>query len=393
MVLWVWLTALIPSSLMPVSIARGCFPLPFQLLSIIAHYIPFKPVTCLELTLIALVKRDLGLEAHEVNARFAQDIALSQIAEQLKPWSGFVGAWIEGATLKVAINDKALAVKVTSMGATPVIVVNSLSKLQDAKVALDIKDIGKGKRSIADSGIAAYYVDIITNKLVIEALAESTTHAEAMAVSVGLSTSEFAIKTVDSIPTTIATVHGGDPYIVDNSTARCTIGFVVTTGFITAGHCGSTGGHAYTPSGELLGTIGGCVFPGIADMSYIRTVPGTVLSNLINTYNGGYGGAITGSTVGAVGATVCHASQTSGIHCGTIRALGATVNYSQGRVTGLTMTNVCSDPGDSGSPFFSGTQAQGVTSGGSGNCNTGGITYFQPVNEILSTYGLTLFTG
>ncbi len=34
-----------------------------------------------------------------------------------------------------------------------------------------------------------------------------------------------------------------------------------------------------------------------------------------------------------------------------------------------------------------------MTSGGSGNCSSGGTTYFQPVNEILSAYGLTLVTG
>ncbi|SEQ43136.1 streptogrisin C, partial [Streptomyces radiopugnans] len=47
-------------------------------------------------------------------------------------------------------------------------------------------------------------------------------------------------------------------------------------------------------------------------------------------------------------------------------------------------------PGDSGGSYISGNQAQGVTSGGSGNCRTGGTTYHQPVNEILSAYGLTL---
>ena len=40
-----------------------------------------------------------------------------------------------------------------------------------------------------------------------------------------------------------------------------------------------------------------------------------------------------------------------------------------------------------------GQPGQGVTSGGSGNCSSGGTTYFQPVNEILSVYGLTLVTG
>jgi streptogrisin C len=42
---------------------------------------------------------------------------------------------------------------------------------------------------------------------------------------------------------------------------------------------------------------------------------------------------------------------------------------------------------------MSGQQGQGVTSGGSGNCSSGGTTYYQPVNEILSVYGLTLRTS
>lgn len=31
-----------------------------------------------------------------------------------------------------------------------------------------------------------------------------------------------------------------------------------------------------------------------------------------------------------------------------------------------------------------------MTSGGSGNCSSGGTTFFQPLNPILSAYGLTL---
>jgi len=62
--------------------------------------------------------------------------------------------------------------------------------------------------------------------------------------------------------------------------------------------------------------------------------------------------------------------------------------YSQGTVTGMIRTNVCAEPGDSGGSLVAGNGAQGVTSGGSGNCTVGGTTYFQPVNEILDTYGL-----
>jgi streptogrisin C len=42
---------------------------------------------------------------------------------------------------------------------------------------------------------------------------------------------------------------------------------------------------------------------------------------------------------------------------------------------------------------MSGNQAQGTLSGGSGGCLLGGKSYFQPIREVLATYGLTLLTG
>jgi streptogrisin C len=68
------------------------------------------------------------------------------------------------------------------------------------------------------------------------------------------------------------------------------------------------------------------------------------------------------------------------------------VNYPEGTVTGLTHTDVCAEPGDSGGSWLSGDQAQGVTSGGSSDCTFGGTTFFQPVTEILEVNNLTLVT-
>jgi streptogrisin C len=102
---------------------------------------------------------------------------------------------------------------------------------------------------------------------------------------------------------------------------------------------------------------------------------------------------VAGSTEAAVGAAICRSGSTTGWHCGTIGAKNQTVNYAQGSVSGLTRTNVCAEPGDSGGGWMSGQQGQGVTSGGSGNCTSGGTTYFQPVNEILQAFGLTLRTS
>jgi len=42
-------------------------------------------------------------------------------------------------------------------------------------------------------------------------------------------------------------------------------------------------------------------------------------------------------------------------------------------------------------PLYSGTRAYGLTSGGSGNCTFGGTTYFQPVTEPLSVYGVSVY--
>ncbi|WP_244167373.1 trypsin-like serine protease, partial [Streptomyces mutomycini] len=70
----------------------------------------------------------------------------------------------------------------------------------------------------------------------------------------------------------------------------------------------------------------------------------------------------------------------------------ATVNYGGGDIVyGMIRTNVCAEPGDSGGPLYSGTRAIGLTSGGSGNCSSGGTTFFQPVTEALSAYGVSVF--
>lgn len=58
---------------------------------------------------------------------------------------------------------------------------------------------------------------------------------------------------------------------------------------------------------------------------------------------------------------------------------------------GLGRINVCSQPGDSGAPVFQRNVAIGVVSGGSGTCASGGVTYFQPIAEVLYSYGLQVY--
>jgi streptogrisin D len=54
-------------------------------------------------------------------------------------------------------------------------------------------------------------------------------------------------------------------------------------------------------------------------------------------------------------------------------------------------TSICTQPGDSGGALYAGSLAQGITSGGTiGGCQPGFRSFFQPADEALGTYGLTL---
>ena len=88
---------------------------------------------------------------------------------------------------------------------------------------------------------------------------------------------------------------------------------------------------------------------------------------------------------------VVRSGSTTGVHDGFVQALNVTVTYPEGSVGGLIQTNVCAEPGDSGGSLFDGTAAIGLTSGGSGNCSSGGTTFFQPVTEPLSVYGVSVY--
>ena len=157
----------------------------------------------------------------------------------------------------------------------------------------------------------------------------------------------------------------------------------------TAGHCTNLGG-TWSGSAGTIGPVAGTSFPTNDYGRIQRTNTAWVPTSKIQG-----GSSVLGRTVAAVGTSPsCRSGSTTGFRCGTIQAINQTVCYSQGCVYQVTRTSACAQPGDSGGPYVSSTrQAQGVLSGGSGSCTSGGTTFFQPLNEILSVYGLTLVTG
>ncbi|MCZ7456349.1 S1 family peptidase [Streptomyces sp. WMMC940] len=245
----------------------------------------------------------------------------------------------------------------------------------------------------ADVPGTAWYTDTRSGRLVVTA--DSTVSAAELAEirkSAGSRASALEIKRT---PGTFNKLIAGGQAIYAGG-GRCSLGFNVRSGStysaLTAGHCTDIGSTWYTNSAQtaLLGTRTGSSFPG-NDYGIIRHSNASAADGRVYLYNGSYRD-ITGAGNAYVGQSVQRSGSTTGLHGGTVTGLNATVNYGGGDIVhGLIQTNVCAEPGDSGGPLFSGTTALGLTSGGSGNCSSGGTTFFQPVTEALSAYGVSVF--
>ncbi len=333
------------------------------------------------------LQRDLHLTAKQVQTRLAQEAEATRIAQEARSALGanYAGSWFDAASGKLVVqtsaSGKAAALRSTTARITTV--AYSSTELDSVKAELDALG-GKA----APAAINGWYVDTPTNTVVVTVnQTRLDTAAKAFLASARALHRSVRIVEQTESPRTLADIVGAYPYFINNA-ARCSIGFTVTTGFVSAGHCGTPGATATDGSGALLGTFQASTFPG-NDYSYVGAAGGVNLYGYVYGYDGFYY-FVHGSSEVPERSSICRSGSTTGMWCGTVQAKNQTVNYPQGTVFGLTQTDVCAEPGDSGGSWLSANQAQGVTSGGSGNCTTGGTTFFQPVNPILARYGLSL---
>ncbi len=354
---------------------------------------PATPAAAEQLSpgLITAMQRDLGLGEDEARSRIGDEYRAAAVAAQLEKSLGadFAGAAVSGdkAVLTVATTDSADVARITEAGARARVVGHSLDRLEAAKASLDKVALRK-----APQDVPSWYVDVRTNRVVVNAV--RTAAADRFLTAAGVSRDLVDVNRSAERPRTYADLRGGDAYYM-NGSGRCSIGFPVKrgtqNGFVTAGHCGTQGVTTNGVNQQAQGSFQGSTFPG-RDYAWVATNANWTPRALVNGYGRG-DVTVTGSTQAVVGSSVCRSGSTTGWHCGTIQQHGTSVTYPQGTVSGVTRTSVCAEPGDSGGSFISGSQAQGVTSGGSGNCSQGGTTYYQPVNPALQAYGVSLVTS
>ncbi|MFJ3643211.1 S1 family peptidase [Streptomyces sp. NPDC090108] len=296
--------------------------------------------------------------------------------------SGTAGSYYDAGSKRLVVNvlDAAAANAVEAAGAQAKVVTHSLAALDGARAAL--------KKDATVPG-TSWAVDPVTNKVVVTAdrtvsTAEWTklgTVVDGLGGRAELKRSKGEFKPF---------VAGGDA--ITGSGGRCSLGFNVVKGgqpyFLTAGHCTQAISSWSDSSGNVIGQNAQSSFPG-NDFGLVKYTADVAHPSEVDLYNGS-AQQITGAADATVGMRVTRSGSTTQVHDGTVTGLNATVNYSEGTVSGLIQTDVCAEPGDSGGSLFSGSSAVGLTSGGSGDCTSGGETFFQPVTEALSATGSSI---
>lgn len=298
------------------------------------------------------------------------------------------GSWLSAAgKAVVAVTDEEAAAEVRKAGAEPKMVDHSMDELKSATSTL---------RSAPRVAGTAWVMDYRSNEVVVKG--DSTVSGADWSRMTQLADGMGGFVRMERTEGTFTTrLNGALPLL--STVGRCSAGFNVTDGqrdfILTAGHCGPDGSvwFADNRGTQQIGQTVQQNFPG-GDFSLVQYASGKAGAGAeVVSIGDGKGVRITGSGDPAVGQRVFRSGSTSGLRDGEVTALNATVNYPEGTVTGLIETNVCAEPGDSGGPMFSEGVALGVTSGGSGDCASGGTTFFQPVTKAMAALNVKLIVA
>ncbi|MEV5505363.1 S1 family peptidase [Streptomyces orinoci] len=309
-----------------------------------------------------------------------------QLAQKLQHrlGAGTAGSYYDAKTKKLVVNvlDPASAAKARAAGAEPRTVRHSTAQLTSARRTLAAKATIPG---------TAWSVDPRSNKVVVTAdrtvKGAKLTRLNKVLASLG---DQVTLKrTSGELRPYIA---GGDAIWAPS--ARCSLGFNVTTNdgqaaFLTAGHCGNISDTwSDSQGGGEIGHTTTSTFPG-HDYALVTYTSGIDHPSAVDLYDGTQQN-ISRAADATVGEQVQRSGSTTQVQSGQVTGLNATVNYQEGTVNGLIDTSVCAEPGDSGGALFDNDAALGLTSGGSGDCSSGGETFFQPVPDALSAVGAHL---
>ncbi|WP_326953977.1 S1 family peptidase [Amycolatopsis sp. NBC_01286] len=312
--------------------------------------------------------------AAPLSAEAAFTLAQGNAMTQADQVTGALGAasggyYLDNGKAIVNVLDDAGAQKVEAAGLTAKKVTHTFAALTGVKNALD---------NVRNVPQTSWGIDTSTNQVVVTIFSAAT---KATADKVATAAKQYGDSARVEYKTGKLELYIADGDAIQNSSARCSLGFNVKSGstpyLLTAGHCTNLGGT--WSGGDVSGArVVRSDCPG-AD-SGLLTRPNGSGPGRINT-----GQAITSAAAPQVGERISKQGSTTGGGTGQVTSVDQSVNFDVGVLNHEFGTTAHTDHGDSGGPAYDGSKGLGTLSGG----NTT-VSYFYPLTRELSSYGLTL---
>ncbi|TJZ54321.1 S1 family peptidase [Streptomyces piniterrae] len=262
------------------------------------------------------------------------------------------------------------------------------------------------------TGISSWSVDLASDTVTVEVNSDKSAAARAFLKAAKAHGDAVRVVRGHGNVSPQSAIAPGSKMTIGGGPGYCSVGYGAkdsagTQYLVTAGHCVENlpdlqydGEHF--AKGEKTRFASGT---NSVDMGIAKVDSDDSITTEVGTWNSAGDIAVSGSERAAPGADICKSGATTHWTCGKVTSYNVSVTYVDANggpdtvVTGLGSSSVCTQGGDSGGAYISGNQAQGMTSGGpktqqcTGEVNSPGSSYFQPLDDALSHYGLTLNTN
>nr|WP_032758198.1 MULTISPECIES: S1 family peptidase [unclassified Streptomyces] len=316
------------------------------------------------------------------------------------------GAFFDASgDLTVNAGDTAEAAAIEKAGLEARVPARGQAELDRIKAELD--------RAAADktpSGVVAWAVDLPSDTVTVKVNNERGAAAKAFIAKAARHGAAVRIERGQEKLEAKAAIYPGSKMTFNNTSQWCSVGYGARDSagrqyLVTAGHCVTNtlryDGAAFAQGYKTRYALG----TRSVDMGILTINSGHSITTSVGTWGNSNPVAVRGGSRASSGAAICKSGATTGWTCGTIGSYNNTVTYVDLNggpdtvVSGLATSSVCVEGGDSGGAYISGNQAQGMTSGGptnqkcTGGVNSRGSSYFQPLDDALRYYGLTLNTN
>ncbi|MFB8749106.1 S1 family peptidase [Streptomyces parvulus] len=357
--------------------------------------------------MVQALAASLGVsEAAAADRLDRQDTQQAKLAELARRGIAGDGAFFDASgRLTVNAADSAEAATIEKAGLDARLPTRGQAALDEVKAELDAFAARR-----APSGVVDWSVDLASDMVTINVNNDRGAAAKAFLAKAAEHGSAVRIVRGEEKAEAKAAIYPGSKMTFNNTSQWCSVGYGARDRsgnqyLVTAGHCVTNtlryDGTAFAKGYKTRYALG----TRSVDMGILTINPGHSITTSVGTWGNSNPVAVKGGSRAASGASVCKSGATTGWTCGTIGSYNNTVTYVDRNggpdtvITGLATSSVCVEGGDSGGAYISGNQAQGMTSGGpidqqcTGGVYSRGSSYFQPLDDALNYYGLTLNTN